>query len=246
MRFFIPLVNIAVVALPPVGIFAALAFITDNLLISEDCFDMLLDITSVVANMNTVGFTSYRNERVRFFNNPKPYTFFQKMCDLKDYYYNERIIISGTFEDLISVYGLEFKIDREEGRYVLSDRLYDAVDLVCICHTLLRVMGNVNDRGYIRLNFLNNTFITDITKHLLGLGYKTKVWGNDELTYTMWHNFLFVNLYYLVVKTLRDHNYHKLNFKNQSVGSTIVDGLCLDGIDLDFYSQLELLGELDF
>jgi hypothetical protein len=60
---------------------------------------------------------------------------------------------------------------------------------------------------------LKNTFVTDLTNHLLQLGYKTKLWGNADLTYTLWYNFLFINLYYLVVKVLRNHNYHKLNLK---------------------------------
>lgn len=242
MELFAPLVDVVLFAMIP--FVQIVVLFTDDSLLCNEGYIIFTDITTSV--MCTPGFMPYRDDRVSYFINTKNSTFFQRMNDLKDYYYSKRIIISGVFDDFISIYGLEFRFDHESSRYILSDRVYDVIDLVCISDTIFRVLGSVNDRGYIRLSFLKNTFITDMTKHLLGLGYKTKVWGNDELSYTMWHNFLFVNLYYVVTKTLRDHNYHKLNSKNQSKSSSIIIGLCLDRIDLDFDDELELLSELDF
>jgi hypothetical protein len=97
------------------------------------------------------------------------------MGRVKDYYYSNRQLVNSSVEYTISIYGLEFKFDPESQTYLLTGRRYEAIDLICICDTIFRVMDSTNDRGYVRLSFLKNTFVTDLTNHLLQLGYKTKL-----------------------------------------------------------------------
>lgn len=55
-----------------------------------------------------------------------------------------------------------------------------------------------------------------LSSHLFNLGYEHKILGNNELCYTMWYNFIVLNLYYLVVKELKfiNNNNGDLSFKS--------------------------------
>lgn len=100
---------------------------------------------------------------------------FEKMSMVKSEFFASRQIFNNSFDDSISLNGLEFKFDRESELYKLTNRVYDSIDLICICDTLFQEIESINSRGYVRLSFLDNTFITDITNHLQQLGYKTKI-----------------------------------------------------------------------
>ena len=145
--------------------------------------------------------------------------------------------------DVISFYGLQFSFNEGNQFYELVDFNYDALDLVCITNTFFSIMEDVNIKGYVTLDGLNTGFVNEIASHLYSLGYERKTLGNNEIPFTYWYNFLFLNLYYLVVKKLKDHNFYNINHKSLKNISDL-KRLNISGID-DIDSELEVLYELD-
>ena len=165
---------------------------------------------------------------------------FKYLCQCKI----EKFQMSFIKDTVISIYGLQFHFDETNQFYELVDCNYDAMDLVCITNAFFSVMEDVNTKGYVTLNTLNTGFVNDIASHLHSLGYEQKILGNNEIPFTYWYNFLFLNLYYLVVKKLREHNFHKLNHKTLKGVSSTLNRLNIEGID-SIDSELEVLYELD-
>lgn len=60
-------------------------------------------------------------------------------------------------------------------------------------------MHAVNQRGYVTDRALGDRIMIQIMNHLVMFGKGEKLLGNCELTYTMWYNFIFVNLYSLLL-----------------------------------------------
>lgn len=104
----------------------------------------------------------------------------------------------------------------ERGFYRLYEIEYDALELVVITKGFFRYMNSINERGYIRevsledsfILALDDSFILDIHNHFVSLGFDNKKLGNSETTYTIWYKFIFVNLYYLIVKKLKEVKEH--------------------------------------
>lgn len=72
--------------------------------------------------------------------------------------------------------------------YMLCNRDYGPVDLICIIDSLFRYLDSINKCGYVKDDALQNTFFVHIREHLSSLGYEEKVIANSELTYFMWYN----------------------------------------------------------
>ena len=94
-------------------------------------------------------------------------------------------VLNKIDKDFISIYGLEFSFDEKSLTYKLSDKVYDAIDLICIVECLFSTMGSINNRGYVSLNSLTNNFMSMIADHLFSLGFEKKILGNSELAYSM-------------------------------------------------------------
>lgn len=67
--------------------------------------------------------------------------------------------------------------------------------------------------------------------HLETKGYEHKLLGNSELPFTFWYNFLFINIYYLIIKklqTFKDKGFVKLDYVvlNANEELEISDELC--------------------
>jgi len=116
----------------------------------------------------------------------------------------------------IEIFGLIFEFKVERGFYRLYEIEYDALELVVITEGFFRYMNSINERGYIRevsledsfILALDDSFILDIHNHFFSLGFDNKKLGNSETTYTIWYKFIFVNLYYLIVKKLKEVKEH--------------------------------------
>ena len=179
-------------------------------------------------------------------------SFHAKINKIKDNFYlfctqkmvDSKFSMNFINSDKITIFGVEFVYDSKNNRYKLSkDKVLDAIDLICIVNALFKDMEIINVRGYVRVDTLTNNFMSEISKHLFGLGFEKKVIGNAELTYTMWYNFLFLFLYYLVVRELRSRDFHKLKSKTDDI-NLILQSLDING--LNKVEEVEVLYELDF
>ena len=65
-------------------------------------------------------------------------------------------------------------------------------------------MNSNNERGYITTAGLDHKFLLQIATLFSMLGYEDMLLGNTEIPYTMWDNFLFIRLYYLIFSNLRE------------------------------------------
>lgn len=77
--------------------------------------------------------------------------------------------------------------------------------MVCLARCVFKHLYSINEKGFVSHDVLENTFMRQIMSHLASLGYKRKILGNSIITYTMWYNLIFLNVYYLIEKCLKDH-----------------------------------------
>jgi hypothetical protein len=101
---------------------------------------------------------------------------------------------------ILNIFGLEFKFHGSS--YKLHRDNYEPTELVSISEDLFQALHSINRKGFVTDSYFEDTFLVHISNHMASFGLKTHFLGNSELTYTMWWNFLFVNLYYLVEKSL--------------------------------------------
>lgn len=139
------------------------------------------------------------------------FSFQEKISKIKDSFYKfscmetRNFVLNKMDKEFITICGLEFLFDEKSLTSKLSGKDYDVIDLICIVNCIFSTMGSINARGYVSLDSLTNNFMSSIGDHLFSLGYEKKFLGNSELAYSMWFNFLFLNLYYLVVKELGEY-----------------------------------------
>jgi hypothetical protein len=134
--------------------------------------------------------------------------FSNKMEKLKDLYYLQeygpcdkiRSSISKDCRFELNIFGLSFHFIEDFYKIVIRD--FDYLELICIVEGFLTNFLSVNKRGYISERFLDDVFTTHIMTHLESLGYESKVLGNNEMSYTYWHNLIFLNLYYLLTEKI--------------------------------------------
>ena len=105
----------------------------------------------------------------------------------------------------LDLFGFTLKLDPKDRCYKLVDRHYHPLELLVLVNRFFDSMSSVNKHGYARkTNLLENSFMVAIREHMSGLGFKYQVLGNDENSYTMWYNLLFVNIYSLLVICLKN------------------------------------------
>jgi hypothetical protein len=70
------------------------------------------------------------------------------------------------------------------------ERVYDALELICIGRSILRSLHSINEKGFVSEDCLLDTFIIEIMRQLYSSNYNFSfsVFGTSELTYTMWYN----------------------------------------------------------
>ena len=87
----------------------------------------------------------------------------------------------------ITLEGLDFVFleVEDEGRFILTKRAYHPLELIVLIKKFLDNLNRVNHKGYTRMEDLEGTFMDQIRLHLYELGYKDKVLGNDENSYTV-------------------------------------------------------------
>jgi hypothetical protein len=113
----------------------------------------------------------------------------------------------------IKLLGLDF-IFKDE-MFQITERVYHPMELLILTKELFETLHAVNRKGYTSMDYIKSTFMVKIGKFLSGLGYEDKVLGNDENSYTMWYNTIFINYYYLILinlRTLRDNNVIEKDF----------------------------------
>jgi hypothetical protein len=186
----------------------------------------------------------FHKDRHEILTSPEIICFHDKIEKIKNNFKHfclSETVLSNTISgSIIMICGVLFEFDSKNQAYKLVKQDYDALDLICIVNTLFSLMERINVRGYVSLSSLTDNFISDISLHLYQNGYESKVLGNSEVPFTYWYNFLFINLYYLVVKELRKHNFHNTCKKP----NLYLKSLNIKGVD-DIDSELEVLYELD-
>lgn len=141
----------------------------------------------------------------------------------------------------LDLFGLSFVYNLKEERYQLTKKYYDLKELIWIVDNFFKELQSVNDKGYITDSALSGRFMIVIQQNLLKLGYEFKELGNSETTYTLWFNFMFVNLYLIVLEKIQElEGINALTTLDQDSKSELSD--LLD--DLLFCKNL-LLSRLD-
>lgn len=103
-------------------------------------------------------------------------------------------------------------------------------------------MESIDRKGYITDNILQQNFMIHIMDHLFSLGYERKVLGNSELTYSFWYNLIFINLYFLIVKQLRQiDETGNVTFKHLDLDADCKEELLVDLCEL----KTKLFSRLD-
>lgn len=114
----------------------------------------------------------------------------------------------------------------------ISDRVYVLIELIVIGRCILKKLQSMIDKWFVSTDALDGMFMRQVLRHLTNLGFKNKTLGNTETTFTMWLNFIFFNIYYLIYKSLKDR-----------VDGLVKDDFFLTYVGIDSYE--ELLSDLD-
>lgn len=161
-------------------------------------------------------------------------SFHYKCEHIKSYFYQKvhnRSNIASFEGNIINIMGIFFEFEEKNQSYALLDFYYDPFYLLCVIDSFFKYLGSVNRKGFVPDNYLDTIFVVHIKQHLSSLGYEDKLLANSELTYTMWHNFMFINLYFLLTQ--------KLRFIEEQ-GS-----IAFHSLDLDADSIVELTADLE-
>jgi hypothetical protein len=145
----------------------------------------------------------------------------------------------------LNILGMLFVWSFRENRYQLVDKVYSLQSLKQITGDLFKLLSSINERGYVSQTSLECRFMKQIAHHLESLGYEEKILGNAEIPYTYWYNFIFINLYYLLEKTLRNlkvSNEQQIHLWGKIVTSEQFD--CTHETLAE--SELELIADLEF
>jgi hypothetical protein len=104
----------------------------------------------------------------------------------------------------LNLFGLSFRFN-----HALSDESFEFVDTgltpndaVTLSKQFLLELDSVNERGYVNMNRLNESFLKTIREYMVGEGYVKKALGQSKNTYTLWHNLLFLSFFYLLHQKL--------------------------------------------
>lgn len=100
----------------------------------------------------------------------------------------------------LNLFGLTFDYDKKYEQFTLESKSFRIFDLIKIIQGTFDVMNSVNDKGYITKEALNARFMLFISRYLCTKGYARSIFGNAELPYTLWWNYVFLALYYLILK----------------------------------------------
>lgn len=178
-------------------------------------------------------------------------TLFDRLSLLKDKFYDlnyprDRVSFThgsdGFDTNTINLMGLEFKYDVMYDRYVLIERVFDAVELLCVGEAIFSYMNSINKFGFITKNSLDDCFINHFGRHLEMFNFEPKILGNSELPYTMWHNFIFINIYYLIIqclKTCKQDGFSKLHYLDLSEDDEVEVLDDLEDLRARFWGKLD-------
>jgi hypothetical protein len=131
---------------------------------------------------------------------------------IKDVYYKDKFGENDYFkgnsyfnnlDNRLELFGIEFTYVLMDERFVLVERNYDCIEVLCIVESLFRYLNSINKRGYVTERALEYPFMSYISSQFGGqLLVRLNVCGNSELPYTMWYNLIFISAYYRVIKSL--------------------------------------------
>jgi hypothetical protein len=102
----------------------------------------------------------------------------------------------------LNLFGLLFVFDGE--KFKLSDDTYTSKNLIEIATNIDKYFININKKGYIPNNWNLNPLFNIITQYLKNIGFKLdKVIGGSENSFSLWFNFIRINLYFLTIEVLK-------------------------------------------
>ena len=107
-------------------------------------------------------------------------------------------------EYVLELFGMTFEFDLNKERYELDAKYSDIKELIYIIEYFFNDMHSVNSKGYVSDGALSGRFKLNVMENLKKFGYGYKEFGNNETTYTMWYNFIFVNLYRLLLTKIQE------------------------------------------
>lgn len=100
--------------------------------------------------------------------------------------------VSVTNANHIVIFGLIFHLMRADLFIVWFEKDYDVLELIFITEELFRYLNSINERGFIKEESLNDSFMVDNMNLFCSLGFEKKLLGNTEITYAAWYNFPFL------------------------------------------------------
>jgi len=134
--------------------------------------------------------------------------FKDKISLVKDGYYKSKFpndcCEANINGEKISMFGLTFVYDFYKEYYNILDKNYTSIELLCIADCFYRYFESINIYGFVNLESLNGNFISSFKDHLVSLGYERRLLGNSEITYSLWHNYIFLNIFVLLAKYLEN------------------------------------------
>jgi hypothetical protein len=114
---------------------------------------------------------------------------------------NSKVTLEGNY---LTLFGLEFGYKVLDGYLKFNDRGYGCIEIVCIVDSIFRYVNSINKRGYVTEKCLDERWMNSIVDFLTCLGYTEKQFGNAELPYTMWYNWIFIHAYYVIIKCIKE------------------------------------------
>ena len=125
----------------------------------------------------------------------------------------------------LNLFGLNFTFDGE--MFKLSDLNYTPLEVLEIANKIDDCFITINQRGYIPKNSNLNHLFVKIHNYLKSVGYKSDTdFGSNENSFTLWFNFIRLNLYYLTTNLIQEYS---------------ATALTLDADGLDLLSDLEVM-----
>jgi len=85
----------------------------------------------------------------------------------------------------LTLFGLEFSYNGTEQCFRLILRYYYPSELLNLLNAFMQKMHDVNKNGYLQDKAISGRFMLLISHFLLNKGFKLRVFGNTELTYSM-------------------------------------------------------------
>ena len=106
---------------------------------------------------------------------------------------------------MLNLFGISFDYNQIDESLEYVDTGLTTSDIIVSTHSLLETMDQINERGYVQMSIFENDnhFLNKIASFLNDMGYEKPTLGGSKTSYTLWHNFLFINFYRLLQERLK-------------------------------------------